>query len=119
MRRATWEGWEEQAHLDLTPRPAQQGTRNALLDLWLLQKDKYGMAFMAGIWEKCTQGSYLQLTMAVDPELQLSTDPHHQFDGHEFEKTLGDSEGQGSLVGCSPWGRKEPDTTEDWTTHPQ
>ena len=51
--------------------------------------------------------------MAVDPELQLSTDPHHQFDGHEFEKTLGDSEGQGSLVGCSPWGRKEPDTTED------
>ena len=27
--------------------------------------------------------------------------------GHEFEKTLGDSKGQGSLVCCSPWGRKE------------
>ena len=25
----------------------------------------------------------------------------------EFEQTLGDSEGQGSLVCCSPWGRKE------------
>ena len=25
---------------------------------------------------------------------------------------LGDSEGQGSLVCCSPWGRKESDTTE-------
>ena len=24
-------------------------------------------------------------------------------DGHEFEETLGDSEGQGSLVCCSPW----------------
>ena len=31
--------------------------------------------------------------------------------------TLGDSEGQGSLVCCSPWGRKESDTTErlNWT----
>ena len=32
--------------------------------------------------------------------------------GHEFEQTPGDSEGQGSLVCCSPWGRKESDTTE-------
>ena len=29
----------------------------------------------------------------------------------EFEQTLGDSEGQGRLVCCSPWGRKESDTT--------
>ena len=36
---------------------------------------------------------------------------HHQHNGHEFEKTPGDSEGQGSLVHCSLWGRKEPDTT--------
>ena len=26
---------------------------------------------------------------------------HHQLNGHEFEHTLGDSEGQGSLVCCS------------------
>ena len=32
--------------------------------------------------------------------------------GHEFEQTLGDSEGQGSLTCCSPWGGKELDTTE-------
>ena len=32
--------------------------------------------------------------------------------GHEFEQTLVDSEGQRSLVCCSPWGRKESDTTE-------
>ena len=37
---------------------------------------------------------------------------HHQLDGHEFEQTWGDSEGQGSPACCSPWGRKELDTTE-------
>ena len=31
---------------------------------------------------------------------------------HEFEQTLGDSEGQGSLVCCSPWDGKELDMTE-------
>ena len=31
---------------------------------------------------------------------------------HESEQTLGDGEGQGSLTCCSPWGRKESDTTE-------
>ena len=36
---------------------------------------------------------------------------HQQLHGHEFEQTLGDSEGQGSLAGCSPWGHKESDTT--------
>ena len=37
---------------------------------------------------------------------------HHSFSGHEFEKTHGDSEGQGSLVCCRQWDHKEPDTTE-------
>ena len=37
---------------------------------------------------------------------------HHRLNRHEFEQTLGDGEGQGSLVCCSPWGRKESDTTE-------
>ena len=32
--------------------------------------------------------------------------------GHESEQALGESGGQGSLVCCSPWGRKELDTTE-------
>ena len=31
---------------------------------------------------------------------------HHQLDGHEFEHTLEDSEGQGSLECCSPWSRR-------------
>ena len=37
---------------------------------------------------------------------------HHRLNGHEFEWTLGDGEGQGSLVCCSWWRRKESDTTE-------
>ena len=37
---------------------------------------------------------------------------HHWLNGQEFEQILGDSEGQGSLVCCSPRGRKESDTTE-------
>ena len=36
---------------------------------------------------------------------------HHWLNRHEFEQTLGDSEGQGSLTSCSPWGREELDTT--------
>ena len=45
---------------------------------------------------------------------------HHQLNGHESEQTPGDSEGQGSLVCCSPWGLKESDTTEQLATaiHP-
>ena len=37
---------------------------------------------------------------------------YHQINEHEFEQTLGDSEGQGSLACCSPWGHKESDTME-------
>ena len=40
---------------------------------------------------------------------------HHQFDGHEFEQAPGVGDGQGSLVSCSPWGRKESDMTERLT----
>ena len=37
---------------------------------------------------------------------------HHQLNGHQFEQTPGDGEGQRSLVCCSPWGHKESDMTE-------
>ena len=32
---------------------------------------------------------------------------YNQLNGHECEQTLGDSEGQGSLACCHPWGHKE------------
>ena len=37
---------------------------------------------------------------------------NHLLSGHEFEPPLGDNEGQGNLVCCSPCGLKESDTTE-------
>ena len=37
---------------------------------------------------------------------------HHGLDGHEFESAPGGGNGPGSLACCSPWGRKESDTTE-------
>jgi len=37
---------------------------------------------------------------------------HHQLGEHEFEQALGIGDGQGSLVCCGPWGRKELDTNE-------
>ena len=42
---------------------------------------------------------------------------HHQLYGHEFEETLGAGDGEGGRVCCSPWGRKQLDTTErlNWT----
>ena len=36
---------------------------------------------------------------------------HHWLNGHEFEQTPADREGQGSLASYSPWGHKELDTT--------
>ena len=41
---------------------------------------------------------------------------HHLLDEHEFEKALVVGDGLGSLVCCSPWGRKESDTTEQLKT---
>ena len=37
---------------------------------------------------------------------------HHRLDGHEFELSPGDGEGQGSLACCSPWGHKESDMSK-------
>ena len=36
---------------------------------------------------------------------------HYKLDGHEFEQTPGESEGQGRVVCCSSWGHQELDTT--------
>ena len=36
---------------------------------------------------------------------------YHWLNGHEFEQTLEDGEGQERLACCSPWGHKKLDTT--------
>ena len=37
---------------------------------------------------------------------------HHRVNGHEIERTLRDSEGEGSLAGSGLWDHKESDTTQ-------
>ena len=37
---------------------------------------------------------------------------HHRLNGHEFEQTLGDGDGLGSLACRSPWCHKVLDTTQ-------
>ena len=37
---------------------------------------------------------------------------HHQHKGHGFGRTPGVGDGQGGLVSCGSWGRKESDMTE-------
>ena len=39
---------------------------------------------------------------------------HHWLSGHEFEQALGDSEGQGGLMSCSPWGHSQTQLI-NWT----
>ena len=39
---------------------------------------------------------------------------HHWLNGHEFEQTLEDGEGQGSVVCCSPWGHKDRTWLRGW-----
>ena len=36
---------------------------------------------------------------------------HHRLSGHEYKQVSRDSEGQGSLACCSPWGHKELEMT--------
>ena len=41
----------------------------------------------------------------------------HRLNEHEFEQTLGEGEGQGSLVCCSLQGHKKLDTTEQMNSN--
>ena len=37
---------------------------------------------------------------------------HHRLNGHKFEQAPGMGDGPGNLACCSPWGRKELNTTK-------
>ena len=62
---------------------------------------------LGGIWGQEEKGT-------TEDEM---TGWHHRLDGHEFEWTPGVGDGQGGLVCCDSWGRKEIDMTEwlNWT----
>ena len=54
----------------------------------------------------------LFLCLSTSPAEDETVGGHHRLNGHEFEQTPGDSEGEGSLVCCNPRGSKELNMTE-------
>ena len=60
---------------------------------------------MPWCWERLRAGE----TLATKDEM---VEWHYWFNEYEFEQSLGDSEGQGSLACYSSWGHKESDVTE-------
>ena len=60
-------------------------------------------------WKRSWSWERTSAREGVDREWDVGW--HHWINGHELEQTPGDSEGQVSLVCCSPWGRKESDVT--------
>ena len=74
------------------------------------QRKSYDKALQYSCRENHMNSMTRQIDMTLEDE-PLQARWHHQFNGHEFEQTLEDSEGQGSLVCCSPLGHKESDTT--------
>ena len=59
-----------------------------------------------------TSGSFLMTYSIITILEEEMAGWHHQLNGHEFEQTPGDGEGQRSLACCSPWGCKESDRTQ-------
>ena len=64
----------------------------------------------APVWPQNTRKAFKEEKGATKDEM---VGWHHRFNAHEFEQTLGDSEGQGSLAYCIPWGHKESDMLSD------
>ena len=60
----------------------------------------------ANLWERLWLWERLKAKEEQGAEDEMVW-KYHQLNGHEFEQTPGDSEEQGSLLCCSPWGHKE------------
>ena len=74
----------------------------------LLHQEGWGLTFL----QDCKHASmcawtYVLSMCAWTHVLNIT----QMYNGHEFEQTQGDGEGQGSLAYCSLWGHKELDTT--------
>ena len=67
-------------------------------------------------WKRpqCWERDWRQMETQVTEDEMVGR--HHQLNGHEFEQTLGDGEGQESLVCCSPWGWRNRHNWAIWTT---
>jgi len=69
---------------------------------------KRGLAYVDG----CANTTCVSETGGIVCLSEMSWLWHHWLNRHKFKQALGDGKGQGSLVCCSPWGRKELGMTE-------
>ena len=84
---------------------------NQLFDKWIMWDPLYSGRFMGKDPDAGKDWGQEEKGMTEDEMVGW----HHWHNGYEFEQTPGDSERQGSLVCCSPWGHKESDRSSDWT----
>ena len=71
---------------------------------------------MATLWKNWLIGKDPDAEKIREQEEKGVTEDEMVIKHHEFEQTLGDREGQGSMACCSPWGCKKSDLTYDWKT---
>ena len=108
------DSWE---FLGLQGDQTSQSERKSILNIhW---KDWYwsrSSSTLATWWEELTSGKDPDAGKNWGQEKEATEDEmvgwHHRLSGHEFEQTLGHSEGQGSLACFGPWGHKESDMTK-------
>ena len=70
--------------------------------------DAHAQQNFGGFLKSCLQRYHIIIWLQYSKEEKGTTEDemvgwHHGLDGHEFEQTLGDGEGQGILACCSPW----------------
>ena len=93
---SVWGDWCGQVHCFPPSHPVVSG-------LSMIQKYR--------LWTVSQNTDQSPLFIPETGKLAQSQTFYHRLKGHEFEQTLGDSEGQRSLACCSPWGCKESDMT--------
>ena len=98
-------------HRLLRPSPALSCSGGSKWDQIICISRRSWVILMLLAWK-----SYLRISCSKQMEEKGITKDemvgrHHWLSGHEFEQAPGDSEGQGSLACCSPWGRIQSDTT--------
>ena len=98
------------------PAPGEEGSRE--WDGWVSSRTQWTLLFIRSVVSDSLlpHGPQHSRFPCPSPSPWACSDssschPVVSFSGHELGQRAGDSERQGALVGCSPWGLKELDIT--------
>ena len=111
--------WRRLLRVPWTARRSNQSIlrRSVLGVLWKDRCWSWNSNTLATSWEELTHWKRLWCWEDWGQEEKGTTKDemagrHHRLDGHKFGWTPGVGDGQGGLVCCNSWDRKESDTTE-------